>query len=65
MVSDYASGSTLIRIQAEGQAQGSFVSSLVEGQDRNELSKKEAAWLSGIMLCVTLTVIQYVLELIV
>ncbi|KAJ3563358.1 hypothetical protein NP233_g8993 [Leucocoprinus birnbaumii] len=34
---------------AEGQAQNSFVTSLIETKDRNGLTGKEAAWLAGIM----------------
>jgi len=39
--------------QVDGQARKSFVSSLIEGSHRNQLSLKEAAWLAGIMLWVS------------
>ena len=39
-------------VQAKGESPPCFVASLVETEQRHELTEKEAAWLAGIMLCV-------------
>ena len=40
--------------QAKGEVEHCFVTNLVEGEAKNELTKKEGAWLAGIMLYVPL-----------
>ena len=42
-------------LQAKGESPTCFVASLVETEQRHGLTKKEAAWLAGIMLCVAVS----------